>query len=211
MEYSAVGDGTYTITCTTTGSPPTTASWTRNGIELTTSEEKGKYTSSQIVIDRTSSTFDNVLTIKGSYADAVGDYKCNLSNTLGVATANKTINGMTIINTLLLPGPYPSLSLSLSPALSPSALEVTGYENPIIVGLSGTLRCSTILNVTTIAWYKTGIDTALESSTSSTVDLVLTPNTAALDGTSYTCQAMTASGEKHTETVTIQVKGDYPM
>ena len=95
MEYSAVGDGTYTITCTTTGSPPTTASWTRNGIELTTSE-KGKYTSSQIVIDRTSSTFDNVLTIKGSYADAVGDYSCDIVNSLGLITANKTITGMVL-------------------------------------------------------------------------------------------------------------------
>ena len=99
-----------------------------------------------------------------------------------------------------------SLSLSLSPAL-----EVTGYETPIIVGLSGTLRCSTILNVTTIEWYKTGIDTVLESSSSSSVDLVLTPNTAGLDGTGYmyTCQAVTVSGEKHSETVTIEVTGTW--
>ena len=101
-----------------------------------------------------------------------------------------------------------SLSLSLSLSLSP-ALEVTGYETPIIVGLSGTLRCSTILNVTTIEWYKTGIDTVLESSSSSSVDLVLTPNTVGLDGTSYTCQAVAVSGEKHSETVTIEVEGTW--
>ena len=93
MEYSAVGGGTYSITCTTTGSPPTTVAWMRNGAELTTSEGGGRYTSSQTVIDRPSSTFDNVLTIKGSYGDAVGDYSCNISNSLGETSAEKTING----------------------------------------------------------------------------------------------------------------------
>ena len=93
MEYSAVGDGTYSIICTTTGSPPTTVSWMRNGDELTTSVGAGRYTSSQTVIDRPSSTYDNVLTIKGSYEDAVGDYSCDISNSLGATSANKTING----------------------------------------------------------------------------------------------------------------------
>ena len=96
MEYSASGDGTYTITCTSTGSPPTTVSWIRNEyiLDLKDSEDDGKYFASQKVIDRQSSTYDNILTIIGSYGDAVGDYICNISNSLGGDSVGKTIDGI---------------------------------------------------------------------------------------------------------------------
>lgn len=84
---------------------------------------------------------------------------------------------------------------------------MTGYERPFIIGLSGTLRCSTILNVITITWYKTDVDTVLESSSSSTVELVLSPNSKGLDGMLFTCRAVTVCGEVHNETVAIEVKG----
>ncbi len=97
--------------------------------------------------------------------------------------------------------------LSIPPPLSPSALEVTGYESPIVVGLSGTLLCSTILNVTSIKWYLTATNSVLESSSSSSVEYRMTPNSAALNGTRYTCKAETASGEIYSKTVDILVKG----
>ena len=78
-----------------------------------------------------------------------------------------------------------------------------GYESPIVVGLSRTLHCSTILNTTKMEWYETGVNILLKNSTSSSVELVLTPNTAGLDGTRYTCQAVTVSGEVYSETVSI--------
>ena len=96
MEYSASDDGTYILTCTSMGSPPTTVSWTRNQINLATSGSEGKYTFSKKVIDKPSTTYDNVLTIKGIYEDAVGDYKCTITNSIGEATAEKTVNGMHI-------------------------------------------------------------------------------------------------------------------
>lgn len=86
---------------------------------------------------------------------------------------------------------------------------MTGYESPIVVGLSGTLRCSTILNVTSIEWYLTATSSVLESSSSSSVDYTLTPNTAGLNGTRYTCKALMGSGETYTKTISIQVKGVY--
>ena len=100
---------------------------------------------------------------------------------------------------------YHFLSLSLS--LSLSALEVVGYESPIVVGLSGTLRCSTILNVTSIKWYLTATNSVLESSSLSSVEYTVAPNSAGLNGTRYTCKAETVSGEIYSKTVTIQVKG----
>ena len=90
MDYKANGDGTYTISCTSTGSPPSTVFWTRNKVNMTNSD---KYIPSQRVIDGSSSTYDNVLTIKGSYEDAVGDYTCNISNAFWNTSKWKTING----------------------------------------------------------------------------------------------------------------------
>ena len=90
MEYSANGDGTYTITCTSTGAPPTDVVWMRNNRDVTKSDN---YIPSQRIVDRASSTYDNVLTIKGSYEDAVGDYICNVSNYLSYTSTKKTVNG----------------------------------------------------------------------------------------------------------------------
>ena len=103
--------------------------------------------------------------------------------------------------------------LTLCSSLSLSALEVTGYESPIVVGLSGTLHCSTILNVTSIKWYLTATNSVLESSSSSSVEYKMTPNSAGLNGTRYTCKAETASGEIYSKTVDILVKGmpQYPI
>ena len=94
MEYAASGDGTYTITCTSTGSPPTLVSWERNGVILSNSASDEKYKFSKKVIDRATSTYDNVLTVNGNFADAVGNYTCNITNSLGSTTVGKTINGM---------------------------------------------------------------------------------------------------------------------
>ena len=98
MELSVIDDGIYTITCTSTGSPPTTVTWMRNQVTLITSEsDQGKYTSSQIVVDRRLSTYDNILTIKGDDFDALGNYTCNISNSIRETFAKKnidTIDGM---------------------------------------------------------------------------------------------------------------------
>ena len=87
------------------------------------------------------------------------------------------------------------------------ALEVTGYESPIVVGLHGTLRCTTILNITSIKWYLAATENVLESSSSSVVEYDVTPNSAGLDGTRFTCKAETVTGEIYSKTIAIEVKG----
>ena len=91
MEITATAIGIYTLTCTSTGSPPTTVTWIRNQATLSA---EGKYTFSQIVINRRFSTYDNVLTIKGDDVDAMGNYICKISNSLYETFAEKTIDGM---------------------------------------------------------------------------------------------------------------------
>ena len=159
-----------------------------------------KYFPSQRIVDRASSTFDNELTIKGNYQDAVGNYSCNASNSISYISAQKTING----NQSYLHHYSITLSLSLRFRL---ALEVTGYESPIVVGLHGTLRCTTILNIPSIKWYLAATENVLESSSSSVVEYDVTPNSAGLDGTRFTCKAETVTGEIYRKTIAIEVKG----
>ena len=100
----------------------------------------------------------------------MGDYKCTITNSIGEATAEKTVNGMhvktgSIQLSMIMVHLSLSLSLSLSFSLFLSALEVADYESPIIVGLSGTLHCSTILNITKMEWYEAGVNSLLKNST----------------------------------------------
>ena len=115
MEYNSNGDGTYTITCTSTGAPPTDVVWMRNDLDVTNSD---KYIPSQRIVDRASATYDNVLTIKGSYEDAVGDYICNISNYLSYTSTKKTVDGNCWESFTTLISSFSSLSLPPSPSVS---------------------------------------------------------------------------------------------
>ena len=70
------GNDSHTLTCVSTGSPATTVCWTKDKAPLTSD-----YTISQTVIDRSTSTYSNVLTV--SPKGAAGIYNCTVSNDLG--------------------------------------------------------------------------------------------------------------------------------
>ena len=62
-----------TISCMTTGTPPTTVTWEKGPTDL--SQSDGGYQMTQILSDRTSSSFSNVLTTSG---EAFGLYSCTV-------------------------------------------------------------------------------------------------------------------------------------
>ena len=66
----------HTLTCVSTGSPPTNVSWIKDGVPLTSD-----YIISQNVTERRASTYDNVLTVRPE--GAAGTYNCTVSNVLG--------------------------------------------------------------------------------------------------------------------------------
>ena len=72
----------FTLTCTSTGGPATTVSWTRGSTTLS-----GTY---KIVNDTEMGTYDNTLTV--GMRDA-GTYVCSVSNSRSSATANVTVVG----------------------------------------------------------------------------------------------------------------------
>ena len=81
-----------------------------------------------------------------------------------------------------------------------------GHENPVIVGVSRDIVCSTQLNVTTIEWFLVGFNAPLENTTEQELTFTLEPEDTTLNGAMLTCKVTTAR-ITFKETVTIRVKG----
>ena len=65
----------FTLTCTSTGGPATTVSWSRDGTLLT---ESSSYSiTSQILTDTETATYTHTLTVTGRLE---GQYQCSVSN-----------------------------------------------------------------------------------------------------------------------------------
>ena len=83
----------HTLTCVSHGSPPTQVMWERGGERIY--QDDTNYQFSQILVERTSSTYNNTLTINGTIEDVVGEYSCTVSNTLGSSNElTKTFQGI---------------------------------------------------------------------------------------------------------------------
>lgn len=67
------------VICVSTGSPATRVSWMKNGVPLIT-DGSTYYSLTQIVTNRASSTYYNVLAVNGAVA---GIYTCTVSNDMG--------------------------------------------------------------------------------------------------------------------------------
>ena len=98
LEYGLTSEGLYTITCTTFGTPPTSVTWTKNGVVISTNDSMYQFT--QVLVDRNDTIYENLLIIKGAYKDVVGDYSCTVENSLGASDpVNRTIKGLMAIKT----------------------------------------------------------------------------------------------------------------
>ena len=76
-----------TLTCTSTGSPATNVTWTKDGVTLTVDEQ-------QYLVDRRASTYNNSVTINQNPASLIGSYSCFVKNALGTSNVmNFTIHG----------------------------------------------------------------------------------------------------------------------
>ena len=79
---------TTTLTCTSTGGPPTTVTWRKNGVLVNDS----LYHQSQRVVNTESATYENVL-FNDDVANFVGMFTCEVSNVRGVAEETVELNG----------------------------------------------------------------------------------------------------------------------
>ncbi len=71
----------FTFTCTSTGSPPTTVIWTKDNEEIVI--DGTVFRLSRTVVNRTTATFKNVLTVDDEFADMIGNYSCSVVNVFG--------------------------------------------------------------------------------------------------------------------------------
>ena len=65
---------TFTLTCTSTGGPATTVSWTVNNCTVT---EDSAHNITSLITNTTTATYSHILAVTGRL---VGDYECNVSN-----------------------------------------------------------------------------------------------------------------------------------
>ncbi|KAL5486438.1 hypothetical protein EMCRGX_G018913 [Ephydatia muelleri] len=87
----------FQLTCTSTSSPPTDVLWTTNGSPVSN-------TSSQIVTDRPTSTYNNTLTVTGR---AYGMYTCTVTTTCSPVCGGPgfTLNPRSTTSSLTVPAP----------------------------------------------------------------------------------------------------------
>ncbi len=81
----------FTLICTSTTSPATSVVWTKDGTTL--SFDGSPYQHSQVVTNRRSSTYNNILTSVGAYSSNQGNYTCIVSNRFGTSSRSIVIRG----------------------------------------------------------------------------------------------------------------------
>ena len=79
---------TTTLTCTSTGGPPTTVAWRKNNVPVNLS----LYEQSQRLVDAEAATYENVL-FNADVANFVGSFTCEVSNARGTNELTVELNG----------------------------------------------------------------------------------------------------------------------
>ena len=84
------------ITCTSTGGPATDVTWSKDNVNIRLTMG-GVYEHSQIIINTTSSIYENRLRIVDKSSEAAGNYTCHVTNTRGGMNGSLYIQGNYVI------------------------------------------------------------------------------------------------------------------
>ena len=76
-----------TLTCTSTGGPPTTVTWRKNGVLV----NESLHEQSQRLVNAESATYENVL-FNDDVANFVGAFTCEVSNVRGTVQETMELN-----------------------------------------------------------------------------------------------------------------------
>ena len=85
----------HTLSCVSYGSPPTEVIWERDGERIYFNDTSSDiYHPNQVLLNRTTSAYNNTLTINATIEDVTGEYSCTIVNTVGRSDRlNTTIKG----------------------------------------------------------------------------------------------------------------------
>ena len=89
IEYTFM-DNIHTLSCVSYNSPPTKVIWERDEKRII---YNNTYQSSQMLMNRITSAYNNTLTINATPEDVIGEYACTVSNDLGSSYENVTVKG----------------------------------------------------------------------------------------------------------------------
>ena len=93
MEHSPLTTP-FTISCLTHDSPPMKIIWKKDEEVINFTNNSIDYQLTQTLVNRTSSTYNNTLTINGTIEDVIGEYSCAVANRLGTSnTLSKSVKG----------------------------------------------------------------------------------------------------------------------
>ena len=81
----------HTISCVSCDTPPTNVIWERDGKRIYFNDTS--YQSSKMLMNRTTSAYNNTLTINATIEDVIGEYSCTVSNDLGTCNCNISVEG----------------------------------------------------------------------------------------------------------------------
>ena len=90
LRVASATNSIFTLNCSSSGSPATMVTWTKDGRTLASS---ALYQMTQILSNGIMTTYSNLLTINAGPYAVTGDYSCEVSNQIGTARRNATVRG----------------------------------------------------------------------------------------------------------------------
>ena len=169
----------HTLTCVSTGGPATKVTWRKDGVIISPSSPS--HQQSQRVVDTTTATYHNLLSITSSdISDYNGSFNCTVNNTRGNSQPmSLDINGIyyQCIGTIL----YYFLL----------AIQLLGNKTIYRLGSSISVICSSNLTVQSIRWLSASSNNEtilLDNSSVQKLVLTIDRTTTAINNTMYTCE-----------------------
>ena len=85
LDFSLGGDTPFSLFCFSLNSPPTEILWEKDSATLSLDSVSGRYKTSQILVNRTTSAYVSTLTMDGVLENVVAEYSCTVVNTIGIS------------------------------------------------------------------------------------------------------------------------------
>ena len=185
-----------TLNCISTSSPALSVVWLKDGASL---DNTTSYSTTQVLRNGISATYDNILEIDAAPAELVGAYSCIVHDSLrrNSQTAAIQVNGMSFAASVCL--------CKVSPKYARAGLQISGYRSQYSVGDVATIECSFDLNSTSIEWLYN--NEVIMSTEDAQLNLTFSPVHDTVHNRQYTCRVSTSYGVQE-RNITIRVEGN---